>query len=366
MESDCSSELDFTKQPARRKNIKPDAQRKLLKRALVDVLSEPPISVLHALVEKESFQFESVREGGHHKAILHIDGQIFTAQSVQKKTARDIVVMKALQHLFPNIAQELQQNSANNTLTVNVDPVLALASNKLNRMHITQNQNGSAAKKAKIEDCANGMGAGMKTIHDQLPRIESIVKFDKSLLKAGLKPKSVVRLVTQAVDTTSRDNPNAVNALHSLFDKEAYNYSVTKVGSDTQFEFETTLSIGSRMYTAVGKTIKKSKNNVTILALRDLFPEITSNLEKAIEDRASPDNTQSVDDQIEVVKMPDGWPQRRFSDFIANLVQNKYKEVVRDEPEHLQRYNVLAGIVMMQSGNFNDATVICVSTGNCN
>ncbi len=204
-------------------------------------------------------------------------------------------------------------------------------------------------------------------------------------LRKELKENVVKRLVVQALQQKDSGNPNAVTALFSLFEKETFRFEIQFYENGGPC-FRVELFIGDKVYHAVGSSLKKGKKKAARIALCDIFPEYANDVANIAEplengftgepknqamrissnDDPFPEND-SVAIRLDINEVPkfsfsEYCPISNFADFAANLVQQKYDEVINSEPE-LKRYSVLSGIVMVENDDLTTATVICVSTG---
>lgn len=348
---------DLTMQPAIRKTLKPEVQRKLIKRAVMYIVPENPIGALHALFEKESFRLEFIDSHQVHKAVLRIDGRVFERVSTQKRKARDSVVIDALEYLFSDIVNDMRNRYSAAIEQQNIIMLSKVADSLTNTPPKTQ----IVSSKQKNDTCG-------KKVEPDLPN-----NVNRPPMKKELKPAVVERLVKQALGLVECDNPNTVTALFSLFEKEVFTFEVVQLNQN-DVKFQANLQVGNQWYSDSAISIKKAKSKVTRKALRDLFPEFAgpgdhdSVNEEIKSDSSSNDSViidgNGVNNGNEISNDASGESKDLcFSDFVSNLIQSKYHEMIRDQPEHLRRYSVLSGIVMMQNNDTSTACVISLSTG---
>lgn len=193
------------------------------------------------------------------------------------------------------------------------------------------------------------------------------------VLKKELKFDVIERVVQQALGILECENPNTVTALFSLFDKDTFHFEMKEIeNSSHNYKHWVTLYLGNKVYEDVGISIKKAKSNVTKKALRDLFPEIAAKevltemeIKESIENNVNSLQNENCENYDCENHLPifEGLETSNFSGFIAFTVQSKYNEVIKSEAEHLRRYSVLSGIVMLQNDDPSTAIVICVCTG---
>lgn len=344
---DTNQGPDLTMQPAIRKTLKPEVQRKLIKRAVMDIVPENPIGALHALFEKESFRLEFVDSHQIHKAVLHIDGRVFERVSTQKRKARDGVVIDALECLFFDIVNDMRNRYSEAIEQQNIMMLSRVADSLTNTPPKTPKPSKESEKKAEPEALTN---------------------IKRPPVRKELKATVIERLVKQALGLVECDNPNTVTALFSLFEKEVFAFEVVELNQN-DVKFQANLRVGDQWYSDTAISIKKAKSKVTRKALRNLFPEFAGpeELDKVSEEvksESSLSSSMTIDGNGVAEHASDKAKELCFSDFVANLIESKYNEIVRDQPEHLRRYSVLSGIVMMQNNDTSTACVVTLSTGN--
>lgn len=356
---ETNQDSDLTMQPAIRKTLKPEVQRKLIKRAVMDIVPENPIGALHALFEKESFRLEFMDSHQIHKAVLHIDGRVFERVSTQKRKARDGVVIDALEYLFSDIVNDMRNRYSAAIEQQNIMMLSKVADSLTNAPPKTP----KLPSKERNDACERKTEAEIPSNVNRPP------------VRKELKPAVIERLVKQALGLVECDNPNTVTALFSLFEKEVFAFEVIELNQN-DMKFQANLRVGNQSYSDTAISIKKAKSKVTRKALRDLFPEFATHEEQdgAFEEMKSESSLSNsmvvggngmMNDRNGVSEdASDEAKGLCFSDFVANLIESKYNEIVRDQPEHLRRYSVLSGIVMMQNNDTSTACVITLSTGN--
>lgn len=395
----CGSTL-----PVKKKAMKPDVVKKLLKRAVMGIISDNPVGTLNSLVEKESFRIEIVaHEKEEHKCLVYIDGKVFESVATQKKKARDLAVIRALRHVFRDVIQELSNNEVARTpheiisTAATINATLESIS-KSTKLHVNEKQNGNCVKKVKI-GCSDA-------------------NCGQLVFRKDLKPSIAERVVQQALSNC--ENPNTVTALYTLFENDSFHFQVESVtDTDAPAPFQAVLQINGKNYTDYGTSMRKAKSNVTKKVLQDLFPQIARGekltseyvpsengaLIKAEKTRPVVDSNVNVFDSTsytspdsvapaiqpeyeevrnvfdstshtssdfvapaiepedeEVMNVLDS-TSHTFPDFVACAIQSKYEEVMASKGEHLKRYSVLSGILMVQNDDLNTSSVICVCTG---
>ncbi|XP_065217547.1 double-stranded RNA-specific editase B2-like [Planococcus citri] len=405
--------------PAKRKNVKPEMLKKLLKQVCENVSNPNAIGALYALFEKDSFLITVTDLKNAFKATLYIDGMEFESVAGQKKKARNDVTTKALKHLFFGVLENSSEKSSKNeippTRTIVADDsnvesrawtvhrhddtvseeespppppppppphdTTLQAVAKCEKLHSNHSSNGNVQKKMK-RDCE--------------------MHVDPHLLppkRKEIKNTILERVVKQALGIEECQNPNTITALYTLYERDSFYFEVVPVdvdGNGNDNKFLARLHINGRVYSENASGIKKAKTNATLKALRDLFPKIAygddrdgaSESPLSEHDECSQSSkqdfgcvklTRAIKDEFDATRCsppapaPTPTPEDcspknsqcySFCDIIASLVQNKYNAVVQSYPEHAQRYSVLSGIVMIRNNDISNATVICVCTGN--
>jgi hypothetical protein len=364
----AEKDIDATSRPVIKKSVKSDVVKRLLKRSVCGIYHDNPLGTLNSLVEVECFHLDVISHEKSYRGRILIDGKKFECVANQKKKARDMVVVKALEYIFADVIREIHfenekhiyggRNGISSSTTINLG-LQPFAANvpEILPSPIGENHIEEVAKKTEKRDS-----------------IDSCASNQSLVIKKEIRSHILERVVEQALGFTSTENPNTVTALYSLFDKDSFYFQVKPLpGNETKFSAN--LFLQGRSYTDVGPSMKKSKSNVTKKALKDLFPEIASRCSD--EDRKSPQSDQSTEElshingnghngdtngfsSLDSFDLP---KKLNFSDLVASTIQSKYDEIMAPYAEHLRRYSVLSGIVMVNTEDMTKVKVISICTG---
>lgn len=381
--------------PVKKKPIKPNKIESLLKRSVLGIFNENPVGVLYSLIEKESFHIEVGEHEQGYKGLVYIDGKVFEGIAIQKKKARERAVIRALEHVFKDVIQEIRNHEVvemkkpeDIISTATVINETLKSNEKSLKLHPNNEQKNQNPKKIKINtsDTISAQVSTEKEIKNHVAHTNdkqndqnqetrfSVINSAQLPIKKEIKNQVLERVVKQALGLIECENPNTVTALYTLFDKDLFHFDVTSsVGEELYYQ--ATLHILDRVYTDIGNSIRKAKSNVTRKALRELFSEIANSEESDTKNSVplistaeiTGDNTSdSASDMSDSESISQGVDGFTFSDFVASAIQSKYDEVMKSHPSYLQRYSVLSGIMMVINNDLKTSSVICVSTGECN
>lgn len=372
--------------------LKPDVVKRMLKRSLCGLIPDNPLGTLNALIEPNCFRIDIKNEDRDFKAQIWIGGKTFESVAAQKKKARDLVIVEALNYIFADTLQELRKQDENyvsieptviNTTieTQNIVPSPMHIDSILQNLQKSQKRsrdenmieertqgNENRSKKQKLDSSDESMIEGSTQGNQNLSKKQKLDSSENCdinpygvLVKKEVKEAVLKRVVRQALGLTNTENPNTVTALYTLFEKDSFSLESTGL-PNPDGNFVCNLTIQGRKYTDVGASIKKSKTNVTKKALRDLFPsiipgcEITENLVKK--------NGDCIKSEIDFT-LPSLFVDGLFgiADLVAPAILSKYNEIVAPFEEHFRKYTVLSGIVMVENDDVSAMTIICISTG---
>lgn len=180
--------------------------------------------------------------------------------------------------------------------------------------------------------------------------LEQYLRHAKSKYNTGARLEKLTRNVMTAEGQKRVPDKGPVMLLYELFNDVRFDCS--GVDGIQNCRFKMTVHVNNATFEGTGPSKKLAKNAAAKAALASLCNISYSPMISSQKNVPVP-----VDDKISSIELP-----QIHADTIGRLVTEKFMQIIKGQ-ESYSRRKVLAGIVMTENLNFNEAKVISVSTG---